>query len=241
MSVTSNRFKSVELYYDCCKPNKLEDCHVYERNYTETNNNDDITTESNQDYPKLDIRFSNEDITDSTTIRLDEESTTLESNGLDTTMLSENDKIETTMDPTEITMQSMEATVEPTEITMQQIDTTVVPTEITTESEKLEVNSSDYDENEEVLSKIRASELKTLLKGINMTRTFLDRSDFHKVNDTQYIYENGNSTNDYCHNEIADVNLTQNAEVVDNKVDEDDAEVSEVSGLSSSLLKALIG
>lgn len=51
MSATSNRFKTVDLYYDCCLPNEKGDCHAYEEDDgdTESDHNDCVDTEDNDD------------------------------------------------------------------------------------------------------------------------------------------------------------------------------------------------
>lgn len=219
MSVTSNRFKSVELYYDCCLPNELEQCHVYERNYTKPEKNN---AERNAD--------SNEGISDSTTIQLDDEYTTSESNVLYTTTVSENNvEVESTTEPIESTKEPIVTTVEPVETTME-------PTDTTMESDETNIVSSDYDEIDEVNAKIKTMELEKL-QGVEKIKTFLDTSNFHKVNDTQYIYENGTSMKDYCPHEIAGVELTQNTEADYDNTDEDDSGIS----IDPNLLKSLVG
>lgn len=51
MSVTSNRFKTVDLYYDCCLPNELENCHGYEKNDTLTEIDAVTTIDDNETMP----------------------------------------------------------------------------------------------------------------------------------------------------------------------------------------------
>lgn len=83
MSVSSERFKTVELYYDCCLPNELDNCHVYERNKT---------------------KDDGDSMSESTTTRLEgDETTTLDSTDSTISDIETTDPIETTMEPTETT------------------------------------------------------------------------------------------------------------------------------------------
>lgn len=202
MSVTSDSFKTVELYYDCCLPYEPENCHVYEKN----NRNDDLTDHI-------------ENPSDSTTIRFEGEYTTLNSNETDTNL--PNEPTETTMEITETTMEITETTVD-----MEVMETT-----------ETDVDDSKANEVDAVEIDFEKLEL-THLSGVEKTKTFLNTSNFQETSSTMYIYQNGTSTIDYCPNEIADAELTQNTETNDIHVDEEEPVISI---FSSSVLRSLVG
>lgn len=205
MSVSSDGFKTVELYYDCCLPNQLDNCHVY-------NKTDNATTDMK------------ENTLDSTTIRIDEEYTTMNFNETDTDMPYDS------TDAMEITETTIEVTEEVTDTTMEM--------EVTTESKGNETEETEEEDDYEVKNYL-PMELYHL-NGVERSNTFLNTSNFHATGSTLYIYENGTSPNDYCPSEIDNDKLTQHVEAKDIHAEEEDPEVPIRSNLND-LLNSLIG
>lgn len=191
MSVTSDRFKNVELYYDCCLPNEEDNCHVYDKPETHFTS----TTTGNANI--MAVKY-----------------TTPISNETNTNMPMESSDA----------MGSPETTMEPIESTETAVD----------DFESLELTHFSYS------------------NGVGKKKIFLDTSNFDDTGSTLYIYENGTSIFDYCAEEIADVELTQNDEEdLDDYDEEDDPEIkyfvppgssgpSGSSGLQNAI-KSLIG
>ncbi len=214
MSVTSNRFKNVDLYYDCCLPDKLKDCHVYEKNDTRTQIGTVKTTDDYQNISDTTIR-SEEDSTavgseeDSTTLQSEEDSTTLRSEEDSTTLRSEEDSTTLRSEEDSTTVRSEE---DSTTLRSEEDYTTLDPNEkdVTTATRCQErpmpkTNDFQLDDEDEIVEELK------ILNGCEKTKTFLDTSDFRNTTgSTNYVYASGTSTTDYCPSEIeAGVELQQ--------------------------------
>ncbi|KAG4077396.1 hypothetical protein HA402_009797 [Bradysia odoriphaga] len=252
MSVTSDGFKTVDLYYDCCVPSESEYCHVYEKANNQTNSSSAPTTDSHENIP------------DSSTIRLDEEgTTTFEPTQADTTtILTENisstilESAGTTRSHGNIsdstTVRQVEETEGTTMLNENNLSTIMESAGVATETVESDEDDSLGGFFQSFFGRrrdeVELNEVETFESGQTKTNTFLNTNQFEETGSTQYEYEDGISPDDYCPHELSGVTLMRVTTEAIVEADEDEDDVNPLSytgnnrgGLNTALLAKLVG